>query len=103
MNLLIIHTTLIKISVLCYIIIMIRKFIKRYIAKNEISKEEKQKEFNDIINEAKWILNDRGIEILKYLYENILVSKLLILLLCFIPILNIFIIISMMKVISDTE
>jgi len=53
MNLLIVHTILIKIAVLCFIILMIRKFIKRYILRNERSKEEKQKEFDDIINESK--------------------------------------------------
>jgi hypothetical protein len=103
MNLLTIHIVMIKIAVLCYILVLAKKFVKNNILKIGKSKEEKQQEFNIIMNEAEWILTDRSIEIIKYLDNSIIVTYTLFFILCFIPIINIVFAILMLNVLLDKD
>jgi hypothetical protein len=94
---------MIKIAVLCYILVLAKKFVKNNILKIGKSKEEKQQEFNIIMNEAEWILTDRSIEIIKYLDNSIIVTYTLFFILCFIPIINIVFAILMLNVLLDKD
>jgi hypothetical protein len=101
MNLLTIHIIMIKISLLCYMIVLIKKFVKNNILKIGKLNEEKQEEFDTIVNEAKWTLTDKGIEIIKYFGDNILVTYILFFVLCLIPIINIIMTMLLLNVLFE--